>query len=97
MSIWYYTKMAEAVCNGSSNVGRLSYAIDMDDIKYLLSLGFSKCKVAEFLGISRKTLYNKIASSSVPMNFNKYSVISEPDLDAVVRQMYLYLDLQFEL
>ena len=89
MSTWYYTKMAEAVCNGSSNVhvGRPSYAIDMDDIKYLLSLGFSKCKVAEFLGISRKTLYNKIASSSAPMDFNKYSVISEPDLDAVVRQI----------
>ena len=67
----------------------------MDDIKYLLSLGLSICKVAEFLGISRKTLLNKTASSSAPMHFNKYSVISEPDFDAVVRQMYL--DLQFEL
>ena len=67
----------------------------MDDIKYLLSLGLSICKVGEFLGISRKTLLNKTASSSAPMDFNKYSVISEPDFDAVVRQMYL--DLKFEL
>ena len=79
--------MAEAVCNGSSVVGRPSIEIDLDDIKYLLALGFSRCKVAEFLGISRKTLYNKIASSSAPMDFCKYSLISEPDLDEVVRQI----------
>ena len=58
----------------------------MDD-KYLLALGFSKCKVSEFLGISSKNLYSKITTLSAPMDFNKYSLISDPDLDAVVRQI----------
>ena len=51
--------MAEAVPSGSVGKGRPLTDINMDDVKYLLSLGFSKSKVAEVLGISRKTLYNK--------------------------------------
>ena len=49
--------------NGSSSKGRPSIELDVDNVKYLLSLGFSKSKVyvAGILGISRKTLYNKIA------------------------------------
>ena len=48
---------------GSSSKGRPSIELDVDNVKYLLSLGFSKSKVyvAGILGISRKTLYNKIA------------------------------------
>ena len=50
-------KMAEAVPSdhGSDCKGKPS-ELDVDNVKYLLSLGFSKSKVAGILGISRKAL-----------------------------------------
>ena len=55
--------MAEAVSSdyGSSSKGRASIELDVDSVQYLLSLGFSKSKVAGILAISQKTLYNKSA------------------------------------
>ena len=79
--------MAEAVPSGSVGKGRPLAEVSMDDVKYLLSLGFSKLKVAEVLGISRKTLYNKIAAFPSPEDFSKYSDITETQLDAVVRRV----------
>ena len=58
--------MAEAVSSdyGSSSKGRPSIELDVDSVKCLLPLGFSKSKVAGILVISRKTLYNMIAVSN---------------------------------
>ena len=61
--------MAEAAPSGSRGKGRPVTEVDKDDVKYLLSLGFSKSKVAEVLEISRKTLYNKIAAFPSPEEF----------------------------
>ena len=77
--------MAEAAPSGSRGKGRPVTEVDKDDVKYLLSLGFSKSKVAEVLEISRKTLYNKVAAFPSPEEFSKYSDITETQLDAVVR------------
>ena len=66
--------MAEAVPSGSVGKGRPLTDINMDDVKYLLSLGFSKSKVAEVLGISRKTLYNKIGAYPSPEDFGSSSL-----------------------
>ena len=70
--------MAEIVLSdqGSSSKGRPSIERDVDNVKYLLSLGFSKSKVAGILGISRKNLYNKIAFPN-PDDFKKHSAITE--------------------
>ena len=56
----------------------------MIDVKYLLSLRFSKSEVSEVLEISRKTLYNKIAAFPSPEEFSKYSDDTETQFDVVV-------------
>ena len=81
--------MAEAVSSdhGSSSRGRPSIELDVDNVNYLLSLGFSKSKVAVILGRSRKTLYNKIAAFPNPDDFEKQSTITKAQLDATVRRI----------
>ena len=56
-------------------------------MKYLLSLGFSKSKVAGILAISRKTLYNNIAVFPNPDDFKKHSAITEAQLEVTVRRI----------
>ena len=77
--------MAEALSSSSNGPGRPLLDISEVDVKYLLSMGFSKCKVADFLG--HKTLYNTIAAFSNPDDFKKYSDMSEAQLDAIVRSI----------
>ena len=55
-------------------------------MKYLITLGFTKSQIAELLGISRKTLYNKIGACD-SMNFSDYSDITETQLDDIVRRV----------
>ena len=80
--------MAEASSSGPSEVtkkGRPPKELNMDDVKYLLSLGISRSKVAAVLGVSRQTLYNKVKCSSNPEVFDRYSDISDVHLDSVIR------------
>ena len=81
--------MAEAVSSdyGSSSKGRSSIELDVDSVKCLLSLAFSKSKVAGILVISRKTLYNKIAVFPNPDDFKKHSAITEAQLEVTVRRI----------
>ena len=81
--------MAEAVSidYGSSSKGRPSIELDVDSVKCLLSLGFSKSKVAGILAMSQKTLYNKIAAFPNPDDFKKHSAITEAQLEVTVRRI----------
>ena len=82
-------KMAEAQVPTTipTSKGRPSISVELDDIKYLLALGFTKSKIAEVLGISRKTLYNKIAACPNTDEFCKYSEVTEAQLDVIVRSV----------
>ena len=51
-------------------------------------LAFTKLQIAELLGISRKTLYNRIGACD-SMNFSNYSDITETQLDDIVRRVKL--------
>ena len=81
--------MAEAVPSdhGSGCKGRPSIELDVDNVKHLLSLGFSKSKVAGILVISKKILYNKIAAFPNPDDFKKDSGITEEQLDTTARKI----------
>ena len=59
----------------------------MDDVHYLLSLGFSKMKISEILGVTRQTLYNKMKQSSVSGEFQKYTNITDSQLDDVLKEI----------
>ena len=62
--------------------GRPKLELDLTGISELISIGFTKTKIDEMLGISRKTLYNKtIGQQSVAP---KYTHISDSQLDTEV-------------
>ena len=71
--------MAES--SRSQTTGRPSLEVSVEDIKYLTSLNFSKSKIAEILGISRKTLYNKIAQLATSDLMSTYTDITDRELD----------------
>ena len=78
-------------CSGSSSQcrerGRPPIEINLDDAKYLLSLGMSRAKVADILGVTRQTLYNRIKGCSNPDTFNRYSDLSDVQLDANIKSI----------
>ena len=71
----------------SSEQGRPPKEISLDDVKYLLSLGISRTKVAEILGVTWQTLYNRIKGCSNPEAFNRYSDLSDTHLDSAIRSI----------
>ena len=82
--------MAQALSTGCSSSsspyserGRPPKEICLD-VKYLLSLGISRTKVADILGVSRQTLYNRIKGSSNPEAFNRFSDLSDTELDSLI-------------
>ena len=83
--------MAQALSTGCSSSsspyserGRPPKEICLDDVKYLLSLGISRTKVADILGISRQALYNRIKGCSNPEAFNRFSDLSDTELDSLI-------------
>ena len=61
------------------STGRPSIELDVAEVKHLISMGFTRTKIAEMLGISRKTFYNwmsKPQSTVVP----KFSNMDGPQL-----------------
>ena len=82
-------KMAEALEESSTKRGRPAMDVDPDEVKYLLSVGFSKTKVAEIMGVSRQTIYNKTRAWGQRVDFEKYSVITDSDLDGKIKDIKL--------
>ena len=82
--------MAEAPSDAepslSSSRGRPASEIDPNEVEFLLSKGFSKSKIANILQVSRQTLYNK-SFTWERTSFQKYTAISDTDLDLKVQQI----------
>ena len=74
-------KMAELpeVTNGAS-CGRPKVDVNLAEVNQLTAMGYSKTKVAEILGISRKTLYNKTVGQSGVTS--KYTDTDDMQLDS---------------
>ena len=75
----------EPVC-GSPQV-----EVDMEEVDKLVRMGFTKTKIADIMGISRKTLYKRIIvvyqqgpSGSVS---NRYVQMTDDELDAKVKSI----------
>ena len=78
--------MAEGRSEESNTSRRPSVNVDLEEVKFLLSKGFSKTNVAKILGVSRQTLYNRDNASS-QINLQKYSRMSTADLDQKVKEI----------
>lgn len=71
--------------NSSDGAGRSSLSVDMYEVEFLRSLGFSWTDIAKLLNISRSTLYRRIELSGLPLQ--GYTTISDGDLDQLVHQL----------
>ena len=66
--------------------GRPKVEVHMDEVEYLRSLRFTWTKIAQILGISRRTLYRRLSEWNLPLD-TYYSTISDSDLDGLVAQV----------
>ena len=57
--------------------------VDVEEVEYIRSLRFSWKKIAEIIGISRRTLYRRLNEWNVPIDI-KYSTITDENLDSLV-------------
>ena len=55
----------------------------LDNVKFLLSLEIFRTMVADILGVSRQTFYNRIKGCSNPEAFNWFSDLLDTDLDSL--------------
>lgn len=55
----------------------------MEEVEYLRSLRFSWKKIAEIIGISRRTLYRRLDEWNLPSDIH-YTAVSDNDLDRLV-------------
>lgn len=63
--------------------GRPAVEVCVEEVEYLRSLRFSWTKIADILGISRRTLYRRLEEWDLPIDI-KYSTITDNDLDRLV-------------
>ena len=63
--------------------GRPSISVDMYEVEFLKSLGFTWTDIARILEISRSTLYRRIAESGLPIQ--GYTDITDANLDSIIR------------
>ena len=69
----------------SSSVGRPSISVDMYEVEFLRSLGFTWTSIAELLGVSRATLYQRLEASGLALQ--GYSTICDFQLDSLIREI----------
>ena len=76
-------KMAELPDSSSTGAaGRPSVQLDLAEVNQPISMGFTKTKIAEILGISCKTLYNWMSRQSTVVT--KFSDIDDTQLDPTI-------------
>ena len=68
--------------------GRPSLDIPKETMKFYLNHGFSLSKVAEILGVSRKTISRRIKHFDLSEEIPRYSDILNEDLDITVSNIY---------
>ena len=69
------------------SVGRPSLSVDMYEVEFLRSLGFTWTDIARCLDVSRSTLYRRLDESSLPLQ--GYTDIPDATLDSLVRELKL--------
>ena len=63
--------------------GRPLIPVDLEDIEYLRGLRLPWVKIAQYLGISRSTLYRRLEEEGLSQDA-KYTDIADSDLDRVM-------------
>ena len=63
--------------------GRPLIPVDLEDIEYLCGLRLPWVKIAQYLGISRSTLYKRLEEEGLSEDA-KYTDIADSDLDRVM-------------
>ncbi len=71
--------------DGTASVGRPPLSVDLYEVEFLRSLGFTWCDVAVMLDVSRSTLYRRINEAGFPLR--GCSNITNGQLDMVVQEI----------
>lgn len=71
-------------CLGS---GRPTIRFNMEYVQHLMENGHPMVTIANFLGVSRATLYRRLAAHNLPGKHTQYSTCSEAELDELVSQV----------
>ena len=66
--------------------GRPASDVDMNALLYLKTIGLPMTVIAELMGVSRQTLYNRIAQSGNAASYATFTAISHSDLDSLLAQ-----------
>lgn len=66
--------------------GRPLIPVDLEDIQFLRGLRLPWVKIAQYLGISRSTLYRRMEEEGISQD-SKYSDINDADLDRMVTEI----------
>ena len=67
--------------------GRPASEVDMDAVMYLETIGLPVKDIAQLMGVSRQTLYNKIRKSGNPSAYATYTSISDGDSHQLVAKI----------
>lgn len=66
--------------------GRPKISISREYLQHLVEFGLPMASISSFLGISRATLYRRMAENNISIR-GLYSACSDPELDALVSQI----------
>lgn len=66
----------------------------LDDVETLLSMGYSQVKIAQALGISRKTVYRAVAEIRARRKLENAAIPAERVDESLMKQQRLYQQLQ---
>ena len=72
----------------SGKPGRPPFKIPKETIELYLMYGFSKSKVAEMLGVSRKTVTRRMEEFGMKDSYERHSNITDPELDIKVADVF---------
>ena len=70
-------------CRCERQQGRPAIEVFQEEVEYLRSLRFTWTKIADIVGISRRTLYRRLSEWDLPIDIN-YSIMSDSELDRLV-------------
>lgn len=81
----------QMIADNAANVrrrGRPKFDITREQLEIFDELGFTITKIGSILGVSRHTIINRRREFDLPLSRNRYSIISDVELDILVSDIF---------
>ena len=83
-----FSERSRSAVINTGSVGRPALDIPKETLKMYLRYGFSLTKIAEMLGVSRKTVSRRIRHYGLLEEIPRYTAVSNENLDIIVSSIY---------